>query len=103
MENLELYESFNRSREIVFTSRQNREIKIEVEGGRIKSVDNKAGVRFPFQQGQMYNRSLETWACNNHFKMDGKDMCPEKKIFGIKAKDIPKGHELRTIYPNKFR
>ena len=35
--------------------------------------------------------------------MDGKDMCPEEKIFGMRTKDIPKGHELRSLYPNKFR
>jgi hypothetical protein len=26
-----------------------------------------------------------------------------EKLFGIKLKDIPKGHPLRFIYPNKFR
>jgi len=35
--------------------------------------------------------------------MDGKDMCPEPKIFGMRAKDIPQGHPLRSIYPGKFR
>ena len=27
--------------------------------------------------------------------MDGKDTCPEKKIFGVRAKDVPQGHEWR--------
>lgn len=27
----------------------------------------------------------------------------DKKLFGIKLKDIPKGHPLRLIYPNKFK
>jgi hypothetical protein len=35
--------------------------------------------------------------------MDGKDMSPEKKVMGIKVSDIPLGHELRTLYPGKFR
>jgi hypothetical protein len=52
---------------------------------------------------EQYTRSIETWACNNGFKIDGKDPCPEKKIFGIRAKDIPQGHELRMLFPNKFR
>ena len=43
------------------------------------------------------------WACNNLFLIDGKDTCPEKKVFGIRASDIPQGHELRKIYPNKFK
>jgi hypothetical protein len=43
-----------------------------------------------------------TWACNNGYLVNNKDVCPEKKIFGIKISDIPKGHELRHIYPHKF-
>ena len=35
--------------------------------------------------------------------MDGKDTCPEKKIMGMRASDIPKGHELRHIFPHKFK
>jgi hypothetical protein len=31
------------------------------------------------------------------------DPCPEEKIFGIRKKDIPQGHELRMLYPHKFR
>ena len=61
------------------------------------------GVRFPFSVGQLLQRNVEVWACNNNFLMDDKDTCPEKKIFGVKPSDVPKGHEWRTIYPNKFR
>jgi len=103
MENLEIYENFSSEKEIEFTSRQRRKIIVKVQGGRIKDIDNQSGVRFPFHVGQQINRSIETWACNNNFQMDGNDPCPEKKVFGIKAKDIPKGHELRKIYPSKFR
>ena len=35
--------------------------------------------------------------------MDGKDMSPEEKVFGIRTKDIPQGHELRMMFPGKFR
>ena len=35
-------------------------------------------------------------------KNDDEDI-DERKVFGIKIKDIPKGHPLRFIYPNKFR
>jgi len=103
MENLELYENFGKEKVIVFTSRKQKEIRVTVEGSRIKKVENEANVRFPYQEGQMYNRSIEIWACNHYFKINGKDPCGEKKIFGIKVSDIPKGHEFRLIYPNKFR
>lgn len=86
-----------------FTARNGRDILVTVQGGRITNVDNKTGIRFPFSEGQTYNRSIETWACNNNFKIDGKNPCPDKKVFGIKTKDIPKGHELRMLYPSKFR
>jgi hypothetical protein len=48
-------------------------------------------------------RNIETWASNNNFLIDGKDVGPEKKVMGIKVSDIPQGHELRTMYPSKFR
>lgn len=86
-----------------FTSRNGRDLLVTVQGGRITNIDNKTGIRFPFSEGQTYNRSIETWACNNNFKIDGKNPCPDKKVFGIKTKDIPKGHELRMLYPSKFR
>jgi len=103
MENLELFEAYNDGREVVLTSRQNRAITFTVLGGRIKDLVNDSGVRFPYSVGQHYTRSIETWCCNNGFKMDGKSCCPEEKIFGIRKSDIPKGHELRTLFPNKFR
>jgi hypothetical protein len=103
MEYLKTYENYG-LREIIFQSKRNRNITItiSVQGGRITSIDNPTNFRFPYQQGQPFNRGLETWACNNNFLMDGKDTCPEKKIFGVSAKDVPQGHEWRTIFPNKF-
>lgn len=92
--------------EIVFTNKRNRNIKITISkspDGRIKSIENETGIRFPFSIGQIMSRNIETWACNNNFLMSGKDTCPEKKIFGVKTSDVPKGHEWRHIYPNKFR
>jgi hypothetical protein len=71
--------------------------------GRIKEIENETGIRFPFSVGQILNRNVEVWACNNNFLMDGKDMCPEEKVFGIRKKDIPQGHELRMMFPGKFR
>ena len=67
------------------------------------SIENKSGTMFPFSVGQILNRNIEVWASNNNFLMDGKDTGPEKKIFGVKISDVPKGHEWRHIYPNKFR
>lgn len=91
------------TREMIFTSRQNRDIKITLIGGRIDTIKNESGINFPFKVGQSYNRSMETWACNNGFKIDGKDPCPEEKIFGMRKKDIPLNHHLRLLYPGKFR
>jgi hypothetical protein len=103
LETGELEEEELPSRSIIFTSRQNRDIIITIVGGRIATIDNKAGIRFPFDIGQTYTRSIETWACNNSLKMDGKDPCPEEKIFGMRKSDIPQGHELRMLFPGKFR
>ena len=97
-----LFENF-KEEEITLTSKQNRDIKISVKQGKIMTVDNKSGVNFPFKQGQMYNASVKSWAKNNNFKWNGQNLDDEKKVFGIKAKDIPKGHELRTMFPNKFK
>ena len=70
--------------------------------GRITEIQNETGMRFPFSVGQILNRTAEVWACNNNFLMDGKDTCPDKKIFGVKTKDVPQGHEWRHIFPHKF-
>ena len=105
MKNLQVFENFG-EQEIVFAHKNNPRIVITIiksRDGRISSIDNKAGFRFPFSVGQLLQRNIETWACNNDFLIDGKDTCPEEKIFGIKKSDIPQGHELRMLYPGKFR
>lgn len=101
---LEEYESFMK-KTIIFMSKKNNNltIKVIIEGGRISSIENDANIRFPFSVGQLLSRNVEVWACNNNFYMDGKDTCPEKKVFGIRTSDIPHGHELRHLYPNKFK
>lgn len=104
MKHVKLFEYYLPEREIVFTSSRNRNISFSVfktPDGRITRIEN-CNIRFPFKVGQILNRSVETWACNNNFLIDGKDVCPEKKIFGVRTKDVPKGHEWRSIYPNKF-
>jgi hypothetical protein len=103
MKHIKIYENYGQSKEMILTSRQNREIRISIEGGRITSIDNQSGVRFPWTVNQPINQGIKTWACNNGFKIDGQDPCPEKKIFGVRAKDVPMGHEWRTLFPNKFR
>ena len=103
MENLEIFESFSNERTVTLTSRQNRTILITVLGGRITAIENNSGVNFPYRVGESYMRNIETWCCNNGFKMDGKDMCPEEKIFGVKVSQVPQGHEWRRIFPHKFR
>ena len=92
-------------REVVFTNKRNPRLVIKVKknpDGRITGIQNETGMRFPFSVGQILNRTAEVWACNNNFLMDGKDTCPEKKIFGVRAKDVPQGHEWRHIFPHKF-
>jgi len=103
MKNLQLYETFSREKITTLTSRQGKDIIVTSLGARIQSIDNKSGVNFPFSVGQTLTRSIETWACNNGFTIDGKSPCPEEKIFGIRKKDIPQGHELRMLFPGKFR
>jgi hypothetical protein len=48
---------------------------------------------------------MKGWACSHGFKWNGEDPCDpgEKKIFGVKSKHIPKGHEWRRMFPGKFR
>lgn len=99
---------FNESyeKQIVFTHKNNRNITIIVKktpDGRISSIVNKSNIRFPFQVGQLLRRDVETWACNNNFLIDGEDLCPEGKVFGIRVSDIPINHEFRRLYPNKFK
>ncbi len=102
-------QSFNESFDQVivkFTHKRNPRLEISVTktlDGRIVNIINETGVRFPFSIGQILNRNVEVWACNNNFLMNGKDTCPEKKIFGVRASDVPQGHEWRTIYPHKFK
>jgi hypothetical protein len=98
-----VFESSRYERDVVLTSRQGRDILVKVMGGKIASIENNSGVRFPYNTGQHWNRNIETWTCTNKFKIDGEDPCPEEKIFGIRKKDIPMGHELRMMYPSKFR
>jgi len=92
-------------REVVFTNKRNPRLVITIKknpDGRITEIENETGMRFPFSVGQLLQRNVEVWACNNNFFMDGKDTCPDKKIFGVKTKDVPQGHEWRHIFPHKF-
>lgn len=93
-------------REVKFTNKRNPRLEIIVTkspDGRITNIENETGIRFPFSVGQLLQRNVEVWACNNNFLMNGKDTCPEKKIFGVKTSDVPQGHEWRHIFPNKFK
>jgi hypothetical protein len=102
------FESFDVSgdeSEIKFVSKRNPVLKFSIFktlDGKITRIENSRSVRFPYRVGEYFNRGIETWACNNGFLIDGKDTCPEEKVFGIRKKDIPQGHELRHLFPNKF-
>ena len=92
------------NKEIILQSKRNRNIIItlDIEGGRITNIDNPNNFRFLYQVGELYNRGVETWAKNNNFLFNGKDLSENDKIMGIRKKDIPQGHPLRQIYKNKF-
>ena len=96
-------ESYVRKIELKHKNNPNLTITFEVKDGRIFNIENNARMRFPYIEGQYFNRNMETWCCNNNFLLDEKDTCPEPKVFGIRTKDIPQGHELRYLFPNKFR
>lgn len=92
------------NRVIILTSRHKRKITITVDHGIIKSIVNESGIRFPFSVGQLYNRSIETWSERNDFLFNGEDLEKKnRKVCGVRIKDVPKGHVLRLIYPEKFR
>lgn len=106
MRHIEIYESHFSEKVIKFSSKRGRtgeDITIKVQGGTIRGIENPRNLAFPFKVGQSYSMTIKTWACNNGYNMDGRDPCPEDKIFGIKTKDIPQGHELRLMYPHKFK
>ena len=93
-------------RTIKFTHDRIAQLNIEVDltpDGRIVEIRKAPGTRFPYSVGQVLNRNHESWAANNNYKVDGKNTGPQEKIFGVRVKDVPPGHEWRTIYPNKFR
>ena len=101
---VELFESWRREEEIVLTKGR-IEIIIEVVHGKIEKIENKDRYRIPFFEGQPVTVFMKGWACNHGFKWNGEDPCDpgEKKVFGVKAKHIPKGHEWRMMWPSKFR
>jgi hypothetical protein len=106
IENNEIEESLLTNSSITFTNKRNPRLVITIQldtKRRISEIENETGIRFPFVVGQPLSRNIEVWACNNNFLMDGKDTCPEKKIFGVRSSDVPQGHEWRHIFPNKFK
>jgi hypothetical protein len=103
---IQLFENWQREEEIVMTSRMGREIIMKIHHGKIEEIENNTGIVFPFVTGQpLQIPFIKAWACRNGFKWNGKDACQqsEKKIFGVKIKDVPQGHEWRRIWPGKFR
>ena len=92
-------------RTIVFKHKNNPSLNITVKAYpnmQITEIENPRHVRFPFVVGQVLNMGHQTWACNNNYLVNDKDVCPEKKVMGIKVSDIPQGHPLRHLYPGKF-
>lgn len=93
-------------KQTIFKGKRNPNLVITVtmtKDGKIVNIENPQRLQFPFVVGQTLNRNHETWACNNNYTVNNKDTCPEEKIFGIRKKDIPPGHEFRMLFPNKFK
>ena len=91
---------------VTFKNKNNPRLVITVKAYpnmSIFAIENLNNIRFPYVVGQTLNMGHTTWACNNGYLVNNEDPCPEKKIFGMRAKDIPQGHPLRHIYPGKFR
>ena len=82
MENLEIYESYSNERIVTLKSNRGLDIIVSVQGGRIKSIENQSGIRFPFNVGQGWTRSIETWACNNRFTIDGNPHVRRRRYLG---------------------
>jgi hypothetical protein len=99
-----LYENWRREEEILL-SKGRITITITTIHGKIERIDNPDNWKVPFFVGQPVTVFMKGWACSHGFKWNGDDPCDpgEKKVFGVKSKYIPKGHEWRTIFPNKFR
>jgi hypothetical protein len=107
---IKLYESWIHTEKYELASKFRRKvdskIKITVSHGKIEEIENEANYPFPFFKGQPFQKAfVRGWACKNGFYLNGEEPChvPEKKIFGVKTKDVPHGHEWRSIFPGKFR
>jgi len=98
-----LNEGYKRSVKLEHKNNPRLVITFDVIGGRIQNIDKPDNIRFPYHEGEPYNRGVETWCCNNNYLMNGEDQCPEPKIFGVKISDVSQGHKWRYLFPNKFR
>lgn len=93
-------------KEIVFKKKTNPQVTITVRcypNMQIVEIINERNIRFPYVVGQVLNMGHKNWACVNGYLVNDQDVCPEKKVMGIRVSDIPEGHPLRHIYPSKFR
>ena len=112
MKLIEAFQDFSYNKELVLQHKNRRDITITivVDSNYIVTdiiyspKQTERMFRLPYKIGKRANlRFVEDWACKNDFLLNGRDTCPEKKVFGIKTSDIPQGHPLRYAYPNKFR
>ncbi len=93
-------------KKVVFKNKRRPEMSLTVTktpDGKIVEIENSFNINFPFKVGQVLNMNHEVWACNNNYLVNDRDTCPEEKIFGMRKSDIPQGHELRMLFPGKFR
>ena len=78
-------------RKKVFTMKRNPSVSIHVfldPSGKILEIENKNQQHFPFEVGQLLQRNVETWAANQGWLIDGKDVGPGQeptnKFVGLK-------------------
>lgn len=67
-------ESYEEKKTILKNKKTNQVIMLKkAPDGKITSIVNRTGIRFPFQIGQTLNQSINTWAHNNDFLINGEE------------------------------
>ncbi len=102
---IQLYENWQRPQTITLKSSMKGIIILNIEHGKIHSIENNTNLKPNFVTGQPVQLPfIKGWANQHGFKVeDLNPLSKDKKIFGINTKYIQQGDPLRRIYPGKFR
>jgi hypothetical protein len=80
MKHIALFENWKREEKITLTSRQGKEITVEVVNGQIVEIENETGIPFPFFTGQPVTVFMKGWASDHNFKWKVEDPCDPGKF-----------------------